>query len=134
MDATPTDNIDFVSKINPETVANLSTLLSKLNISKAYYIDDYNKIDEFPVLSFILKKMFSESQQEALQQLLQGLEINYDVPDEDTFGDQIASIWEGLNHELKQSYLEKIHTHNGGDFNIKDYSRTKELKDRKSVV
>lgn len=125
----PQENLETAPKISEKTVENLANLLSLLNIEKAYYIDDYNRIDELPILSYLLKKIFSAQQIDTLKQIFEGLDLNYNVPDEDAFGEEIAKIWEGLGTEMKRVYVEKIHQHNDGEFNPKDYCRTKELKE-----
>lgn len=105
----------------------LGELLAILNIKEAYYIDDYNKIDILPLVITSAKSLFVLGKTDVLATIFEEkIEIN--VPDEDVFGEQIYTTWDSFLDAEKEKITLQILSSNESDFNILDYTRTRELQ------
>ncbi|MFN8296645.1 MAG: hypothetical protein U0T69_10645 [Chitinophagales bacterium] len=114
-------------QVHPETVQRLNDLLVSLNIKEAYYIDDYNKIDDFPNLSARVNKLFEANRTNDLQNVF-GNDLNLELPDSDQLSEEFSKIWEEYGEDKKAEVIIKIHQIEDEDFNSVDYTRTKQLE------
>lgn len=116
-----------IAKQRSETAEKLGALMSILNITEAYYIDDYNDVDYFPVISECTKSLFADGRLIDIQDMF-GDSLNLDVPDDEILGNELHKLWEEFNEQQKREVILKVHSLNEDEFNHLDYDRTSELQ------
>lgn len=113
--------------VSPETIAKLGHLLKELNITSAFYVDDYNSEISQQVVTGLLKTSLDNGAQEAIKAQL-GDDINIDLPETENILDDFIGKWDLFEPAKQQELYKKVLSLHDSEFNPEEYDRTLRLK------
>jgi hypothetical protein len=113
--------------VNTETIEKLGRLLKEMNITSAYYIDDFISPIELPIVSGLIKTLLEKGEANRVKEEL-GESINIELPDSETIIDDFAEKWETFDVKEQTTIYKKVSALEDIGFDSDEYDRTMRLK------
>ncbi|MBX3256366.1 MAG: hypothetical protein KF862_19680 [Chitinophagaceae bacterium] len=110
-----------------ETIARFGRLLKELNITSAFYVDDYNCLVEFPMVSGMIKTLIDKGEGNKVKEAL-GEAIDLELPETDIILDDFSSKWEDFDNTKRIEVFKQISALDDSSFSAEDFERTMQLK------
>lgn len=110
-----------------DTIAKFGKLLKELNITSAFYVDDYNCQIEFPVVSGIVKTLLDKGEREKISDGLSDV-INTGLPETSLILDDFSKKWEELDSTKRAEIFKQVSALDDATFSREDFERTMQLK------
>jgi len=118
---------DDTASLNKEAITKLGKLLKELNITSAFYVDDYNCQVEGHIVTALIKTLIDSGEAVKVKEKL-GNDIDIELPETSFILDDFNTKWSEFDEAKRIDIFKKVSEISDSSFSADDFDRTMQLK------